>query len=109
MNEYNPEELNAAIKVAINKGVKKEGMYNCLMFIPSNEQNSDGYVDAKRFGYNADTKELDYLGNTDLMPWKIDYKDYHMDFVPGGVNIFRKDRKKFKVSSICYSDTIIDM
>ena len=39
MNKYNPEELNAAIKEALRKGVKEEGMYNCLMFIPSNEQN----------------------------------------------------------------------
>ena len=109
MNKYNPEELNDAIKVAIKKGVKEEGMYNCLMFIPSNEQNSDGYVDAKRFGYNADKLDLDYLGDTDVMPCDINYKEYNMDFVPGGVNIFRKDRKKFKVSSICYCDTVIDM
>lgn len=109
MNKYNPEELNAAIKEAIHKGVKEEGMYNCLIFIPSNEQNPDGYIDAKRFGYCFDTKELDYLGDTDIMPFEIDYNnDYHMDFVPGGVNLFRKDRKKFKVSSICYCDTVID-
>ena len=36
MNKYNPKELNAAIKEAIRKGIKEEGMYNCLMFIPSN-------------------------------------------------------------------------
>ncbi len=109
MNKYNPKELNAAIKEAISKGIKDEGIYNCLMFIPSNEQNSDGYVDAKRFGYNHDTKELDYLGDTDLMPWEIDYnEEYNMDFVPGGVNLFRKDRKKFKVSSMCYCTTVID-
>ena len=109
MNKYNSEELNAAIKEAISRGVKDEGTYNCLMFIPNNEQNSDGYVDAKRFGYNHDTKELDYLGDTDLMPWEIDYnEEYNMDFVPGGVNLFRKDRKKFKVSSICYCYTVID-
>ena len=105
MNKYNPEELNAAIKEAIRKGVKEEGMYNCLMFIPSNEQNSDGYIDAERFGYNKDTQELDYL----IMPWEINYtEDYCMDFVPGGINLFRKDRQKFKVSSICYCDTVID-
>ena len=109
MNKYNPEVLSAAIKVALKKGVKEEGMYNCLIFIPSNEQNPDGYVDAKRFGYNADKLDLDYLGCTDVMPCDINYKDYNMDFVPGGVNIFRKDRKKFKVSSICYCDTVIDM
>ena len=109
MNKYNPEELHAAIKEAIRKGVKEEGMYSCLMFIPSNEQNSDGYIDAKRFGYNHDTKELDYLGDTDLMPWEIDYnEEYNMDFVPGGVNLFRKDRKKFKVSSIYYCNTAIN-
>ena len=108
MNKYNPEELNVAIKEAISRGVKDEGIYNCLMFIPSNEQNSDGYVDAKRFGYNHDTKELDYLGDTDLMPWEIDYnEEYNMDFVPGGVNLFRKDRKKFKVSSMCYCTIVI--
>ena len=107
MNKYNPEELNAAIKEAISRGIKEEGMYNCLMFISSNEQNLDGYIDAKRFGYNADTKELDYLGCTDVMPYDINYKDYCMDFVPGGINLFRKDRKKFKVSSICYCNTVI--
>ena len=108
MNKYNPEELNAAIKEAISRGVKDEGMYDCLMFMPSNEQNEDGYIDAKRFGYNFDTKELDFLGYTDVMPWEINYKeDYYMDFVPGGVNLFRKDRMKFKVSSMSYCDTII--
>ena len=106
MNKYNPKELNAAIKEAISRGVKDEGMYDCLMFIPENEQNEDGYINAKRFGYNNDTKELDYLGDTDIMPWNIDYKDYKMDFVPGGVNLFRKDRMKFKVSGM-YCDTII--
>lgn len=48
MNKYDPKELNAAIEEAISKGIKDEGMF---MFIPSNEQNSDGYIDAKRFGY----------------------------------------------------------
>lgn len=107
MNKYNPEELNVAIKEAISRGVKDEGMYNSLIFIPSNEQNGDGYIDAKRFGYRFDTEELDYLGDTDVMPWDIDYKYYRMDFIPGGVNLFRKDRKKFKVSSICHGDTVI--
>ena len=108
MNKYNPEELNAAIKEAISRGVKDEGMYDYLIFMPENEQNEDGYINAKRFGYNNDTEELDYLGDTDVMPWDINYKeDYRMDFVPGGVNLFRKDRKKFKVSSKCYCNTII--
>ena len=107
MNKYNPKELNAAIKEAVSRGVKDEGMYDTLIFMPENEQNEDGYINAKRFGYNNDTKELDYLGDTDVMPWNIDYKDYKMDFVPGGVNLFRKDRMKFKVSGKYYCDSII--
>ena len=109
MNKYDPKELNAAIEEAISRGIKDEGMYDCLMFIPENHQNEEGYIDAKRFGYRFDTEELDYLGNTDIMPFEIDYNNnYYMDFVPGGVNLFRKDRKKFKVSSIYYCDTVID-
>ena len=109
MNKYNPEELNTAIKEAISRGIKEEGMYDCLMFIPENHQNEEGYIDAKRFGYRFDTEELDYLGNTDIMPFEIDYNNnYYMDFVPEGINLFRKDRKKFKVSSIYYCDTVID-
>ena len=107
MNKYNLKELNAAIKEAISRGVKDEGMYDCLMFIPENEQNENGYINAKRFGYNNDTKELDYLGDTDVMPWNINYEGYRMDFVSGGVNLFRKDRQKFKVSSKDYCNTII--
>ena len=108
MNKYNPKELNAAIKEAISRGFKDKGMYDCLMFIPDKEQNEEGYIDAKRFGYRFDTEELDYLGDTDVMPWEINYKeDYRMDFVPGGVNLFRKDRQKFKVSSMSYCNTII--
>lgn len=109
MNKYDPKELNVAIEEAISKGIKDEGIYNCLMFIPEKEQNEEGYIDAKRFGYNHDTQELDYLGNTDIMPWGINYtEDYCMDFVPGGINLFRKDKQKFKVSSICYCDTVIN-
>ena len=107
MNKYNPEELNAAIEVAVIRGVKDEGMYNSLIFMPDNEMNDDGYVNAKRFGYNDDTEELDYLGDTDVMPWNIDYKHYRMDFVPGGINIYSTDMEKFKVSSMCYYDTVI--
>lgn len=107
MNKFDPKELNAAIKEAISKGIKDEGMYNSLIFIPSNEQNEEGYIDAKRFGYRFDTEELDYLGDTDVMPWNIDYKYYRMDFIPGGINIFRIDKQEFKVSSMSYCDTII--
>lgn len=108
MNKFDPKELNAAIKEAISRGIKDEGIYDSLIFIPSNKQNEDGYVDAKRFGYRFDTEELDYLGDTDVMPLNIDYKeDYCMEFVPGGVNLFRKDRQKFKVSSMSYCNTVI--
>ena len=108
MNKYNPKELNAAIKEAVSRGIKDEGMYDSLIFIPENEQNEENYTDAKRFGYRFDTEELDYLGDTNVMPWEIDYKeDYSMDFVHGGVNLFRKDRQKFKVSSMSYCNTII--
>ena len=107
MNKYNPKELNAAIKEAISRGVKDEGMYNSLIFIPENKQNEDGYVNAKRFGYRFDTEELDYLGDTDVMPWNIDYKHYRMDFIPGGVNIYSTDVEEFKVSSRAYCNTII--
>lgn len=109
MNKYNPEELKAAIEEAVKKGIKEEGMYNCLIFIPEKEQNAEGYIDAKRFGYCFDTQELDFLGYTDVMPWEVNYtKDYNMDFVPNGINLFRKDRQKFKVSSICYCNTVIN-
>lgn len=108
MNKYDPEELSVAIKEALSKGIKREGMYTNLMFIPENEQNYDGYVNAKRFGYNRNTKEFDYLGVTDIMPCCINYKDYRMDFVPGGINVFRCDRKEFKVDGTLYSDTIIE-
>ena len=109
MNKYNPKELNAAIEEAISRGVKDEGIYDSIIFMPENEQNEDGYINAKRFGYCFDTEELHYLGNTDVMPWDINYKeDYHMDFVPGGINLFRKRFQKFKVSSRSYSCTIIN-
>ena len=108
MNKYNHKELNAAIEEAISRGVKKEGMYDSLIFMPYNDMNEDGYVNTKRFGYRFDTEELDYLGDTDVMPWNIDYKHYRMDFVPGGINIYSTDVEKFKVSSICYCDTVIE-
>lgn len=109
MNKYDPKELTAAIEEAISRGIKDEGMYDCLMFIPEKKQNEEGYIDAKRFGYRFDTKELDFLGYTDIMPWDINYtEDYRMDFVPGGINLFRKDRLKFKVSSFYYCDTKIN-
>lgn len=107
MNKYNQEELNAAIKVAISEGIKDGGMYDSLIFIPSDEQNEEGYVDSKRFGYKFDTDKLAYLGDTDIMPYSVDYKEYKMDFVPGGINLFRKDRRRFKVNSMSYCDTII--
>ena len=108
MDKYDPEELSIAIKDALSKGIKREGVDAWLMFIPENEQNYDNYVNAKRIGYNRNTKEFDYLGVTDIMPFCINYKDYHMDFVPGGINLFRSDGKEFKVDGTLYSDTIIE-
>ncbi len=108
MNKYNPKELSVAIKAALSKGIKKDGnMYTCLMFMPENEQNEDGYINAKRFGYNSNTEEFDYLGVSDIMTCRINYKDYRMDFVPGSINLFRADRKEFKVFGNFYTDTII--
>lgn len=107
MNKFDPKELNAAIKEAISRGVKDKGIYNSLIFMPDNKMNEDGYINAKRFGYRFDTEELDYLGDTDVMPWNIDYKYYRMEFVPGGVNIYRIDVEKFKVSSRSYCNTVI--
>lgn len=107
MNKYNPKELKAAIKAALDRDIVDVGMYDCLIFIPEDEQNSDDYINAKRFGYNRDTDKLDYLGDTDIMPFGIDYEEYQMDFVPGGINLFRKDRKKFEVFSWCSSNTVI--
>ena len=109
MNKYNKKELNKAIAKAIDKGYIQKGIYTSLLFISEDNQNNDGYIEAKRFGYNRNTDSLDYLGTTDIMPFEIDYtKDYCMDFVPGGINLFRKRFQKFKVSSIYYCNTVID-
>lgn len=108
MNKYDPKELTAAIKEAISRGIKDEGIYDSLIFMPDNKMNEAGYINAKRFGYRFDTEELDYLGDTDVMPWNIDYKHYRIEFVPEGVNLFRKDVEKFKVSSRSYCDTKIN-
>ena len=107
MDKYNPKELSVAIKEALSKGIKRKGIYTCLMFIPENEQNYDGYINAKRFGYNHNTEEFDYLGVTDIMPC-FNYKDYRVDFVPGGIHLFRSDRREFKVDGTLYSDTVIE-
>lgn len=37
----------------------------------------------------------------------ISYKDYQMDFIPNGVQLFRRDKGKFKVDASYYSVTII--
>lgn len=42
------------------------------------------------------------------MPFDISYNKYTMDFIPGGVQLFRKDKQPFKVSSLCYCNTIIE-
>lgn len=108
MDKYNKNELDVAISKAIEKGIIDEGTYTCLIFTLENHQNEDGYVNAKRFGYNSNIDTLDYLECTDIMPFDISYNKYTMDFIPGGVQLFRKDKQPFKVSSLCYCNTIIE-
>lgn len=110
MNKYNKKELDKVIAKAIDKGYIQEGIYTSLLFISEDNQNNDGYIDAKRFGYNRNTDSLDYLGNTDIMPFEdidINYKDYQMDFIPNGIQLFRRDKGKFKVDASLYSGTTI--
>lgn len=107
MNKYNENELTIEVAKALEKDIVSEGIYTSLIFIPDNCQNEEGYVDAKRFGYNSNTSTLDYLGCTDIMPFDISYDKYTMDFIPGGIQLFRKDGQPFKVSSLCYCNTII--
>lgn len=110
MNKYNKKELDEAIDKAIDKGYIEEGNYTSLLFIPEDTQNNDGYIVAKRFGYNRSTGTLDYLGITNVMPFEgldINYKDYQMDFIPNGIQLFRTNRGEFKVDASLYSSTII--
>ena len=110
MNKYNKKELDKAIAKAINKSCIQEGIYTSLLFISEDSQNNDGYIEAKRFGYNRNTDSLDYLGTTDIMPFEgidISYKDYQMDFIPNGIQLFRRDKGEFKVDASYYSSTII--
>ena len=37
----------------------------------------------------------------------ISYKDYQMDFIPNGIQLFRRDKEEFKVDASYYSSTII--
>lgn len=108
MNRYNENELTIEVAKAIEKGIVSEGIYTCLIFIPDNYQNDAGYVDVKRFGYNRKTGILDYLGCTDIMPYSISNNKYSMDFIPGGIQLFRKDREPFKVDASYYCDTKIE-
>lgn len=110
MNKYNKKELDEAIAKAIDKGYIEEGNYTSLLFIPEDTQNSEGYIEAKRFGYNRSTDTLDYLGITDVMPFEgldINYKDYQMDFIPNGIQLFRTNKGEFKVDASLYSGTRI--
>lgn len=108
MNRYNEKELTIEVAKAIEKGMISGGIYTCLIFIPDNYQNNEGYVDAKRFGYNRNTGTLDYLGYTDIMPYSISNNEYSMNFIPGGIQLFRKDRKPFKVDASYYCYTKIE-
>ena len=108
--EYLKKELDKAIAKAIDKGYIQEGIYTSLLFISEDNQNNDGYIEAKRFGYNRNTDSLDYLGNTDIMPFEsidISYKDYQMDFIPNGIQLFRRGKGEFKVDASYYSSTTI--
>ncbi len=110
MNKYNKKELDEAIAKAIDKGYIEEGNYTSLLFIPEDTQNSEGYIAAKRFGYNRSTDTLDYLGITDVMPFEgldINYKDYQMDFIPNGIQLFRTNKGEFRVDASLYSGTSI--
>ena len=94
------EIVNAAI-------VAKEVEIDHLFFVPEKESNSDGWVDAHRYGYNSTTGKCYDLGITEVMP-KIDYTGFVFDFVPRGIHIAKRDRSTFKVNGSFYSDTEID-
>ena len=70
MNKYNKKELDKAIAKAIDKGYIQKGIYTSLLFISEDNQNNDGYIEAKRFGYNRNKDSLDYLGSTDIKPFE---------------------------------------
>lgn len=96
------------IEEIINNAVKAtEVEIDHLFFVPEKESNSDGWVDANRYGYNSKTGECYDLGITDVMP-KIDYTGFVFDFVPGGIHIAKRDKSFFNVDASLYSDTEID-
>ena len=37
----------------------------------------------------------------------ISYKDYQMDFIPNGIQLFRRGKGEFKVDASYYSSTIL--
>ena len=37
----------------------------------------------------------------------INYKDYQMDFIPNGIQLFRRGKEEFKVDTSLYSNTIL--
>ncbi len=90
MNIYNESELAIEITKAIEKGIVSKGTYTSLIFIPNNHQNEEGYVDAQKFGYNHNTGTFDYWGHVDIMPLDISYDEYVMDFIPGGIQLSKK-------------------
>lgn len=108
MNIYNEKELAIEVAKAIGKGMVSKGIYTSLIFIPDNHQNEEGYVDAKRFGYNHNTGAFDYWGYTDIVPPDIPYDECDIIFIPGGIQLLKTDRQPFKVHSLCYCDTKIE-
>ena len=108
MNIYNKNELGVAIDKAIEKGIVSEGIYTSLIFISNNHQNKEGYIDAKKFGYNHNTGTFDYWGHVDTMPLDISYDEWFMKFIPGGIQLLKNNRQPFKVHSLRYCDTRIE-
>lgn len=106
MNIYNKNELDVAIAKAIEKGMVSKGIYTSLIFIPNNHKNEEGYVDAKKFGYNCNTGTFDYWGHVDTIPLDISYDEWVMDFIPGGIQLLKNNRQPFKLYSLCYHNTV---
>lgn len=94
------EIVNAAVRAT-------EVEVNHLFFAPEKENNSDGYCDAHRYGYNSKTGKCYDLGITDVIP-RIDYTGFVFDFVPSGIHIAKKNGATFKVDCSLYSSTEID-
>lgn len=108
MDIYNEKELAIEVAKAIEKDIVSKGIYTSLIFIPENQQNEEGHVDAKKFGYNCNTSTFDYWGHTDTMPIDISYDEWDINFIPGGIHLLKSNRQPFRVHSLRYCDTKIE-